>query len=274
MPDLQLQETRFGYRAGFTLQEIDLQIREASVLALIGPNGSGKTTLLQLLSGRLRPQAGRVLLNGRPLAHYTPRERAQRIAVISSEQYFQFPFSVREVVAMGRFPFLDRFQTMTDADWEIVEESLRLTQTEQFRNRTISDLSSGERQLVLIARAITQHPAILMLDEPNSHLDIGHQLAIFELLRRLNRRHSMTVIMVLHDLTAAATFSDRLALLNRGRLVQYGTPEEVVTEENIRTVYGARVKVHPSPAGGFPQVSFGRRTSQSSGDSQGPNPPS
>ncbi len=259
MPDLQLQHIGFQYPTGFSLQQIDLQIPEASILALIGPNGSGKTTLLQLLAGRLYPQTGGIFLDGRPLEDYTPRERAQRMAVISSEQYFQFPFPVEEVVAMGRFPFLNRFQSMTDRDWEVVEESMQLTETQPFRHRSISNLSSGERQLVLIARAIAQQPTILMLDEPNSHLDIGHQITIFELLRSLNERHSMSVIMVLHDLTAAAAFSDTVALLNQGSLIQCGTPEEVITEENIRAVYGARIRVRPSPEEGFPQVSFSRQ---------------
>ena len=258
MPDLQLRDIGFRYSSGFSLQHIDLQIPEASMLALIGPNGSGKTTLLQLLAGRLSRQTGSILLDGRPLEDYTPRQRARRMAVISSEQYFQFPFPVREVVAMGRFPFLNRFQPMTDRDREVVDESMRLTRTRQFRDRSISDLSSGERQLVLIARAIAQQPAILMLDEPNSHLDVGHQITIFELLRSLSERHSMSVIMVLHDLTAAAAFSDSVALLHQGSLIRCGTPQEVITEDNIQAVYGARVNVRSSPEEGYPQVSFSR----------------
>ena len=206
MPSLLLEKIDFNYGDTFRLEEIDLSIPEGSFLALIGPNGSGKTTLLQLMSGLLEPRSGRIALDGRPLDQLSRSQLARQMAVISSEQHFEFPFPVAEVVAMGRFPYLGRFEKLTPGDREIIDEALEWTQTLHLRDRPISQLSSGERQRVLIARAVAQKPSILMLDEPNVHLDLNHQIAIFRLLRRLNQESSVTVVVVLHDLTAAAVF--------------------------------------------------------------------
>ena len=256
-PAISLQQLSFSYRTQVVLQDITLEIPRQSHLALIGPNGSGKTTLLRLMSKALEPQRGTVLLDGQPLASYSARKLAQKLAVISSEQHFEFPFSVTDVVAMGRFPHLNRLERMSARDWEIVDEAMERTCLLDFRNRSISQLSSGEKQRVLIARAIAQQPSILMLDEPNAHLDINHQIAIFNLLRTLNRQHQMTVIVVLHDLSAAAAFCETMVLLHRGQVVRTGTPAEVITKEMIQQTYGAEVTVFPSPVGGSPQITFG-----------------
>lgn len=256
MPSLFVNGVSFRYPAGFALQDINLQIPEQSFLALIGPNGSGKTTLLRLMTNLMQPDGGQIHLNGRPVSDFRPRELAQQMAVISSEQFFEFPFPVLEVVAMGRFPYLGRFQRMSKQDRHMVEEALLMTQTNHLRQRPISQLSSGERQRVLIARAVAQNPSILMLDEPNAHLDISHQIGIFRLLQFLNQEQGMTIVVVLHDLTAAAVFCKSVALLHQGRLIKQGKPEEVITTEIIRSTYGADVFVYPSPLGGFPQITY------------------
>lgn len=258
MPPLCLEHVSFHYHTGFALEDISMEIPGKSFLALIGPNGSGKTTLLRLMTKLIQPDSGEILLNGKPVSEFGPREFARQIAVISSEQFFEFPFSVAEVVAMGRYPHLGRFQKMSSQDWQIVEEALQMTQTGHLKERSVSQLSSGERQRVLVARAIAQDPSILILDEPNAHLDINHQIAIFRLLQSLNQNHKMTIVVVLHDLTAAAAFCKSVALLHQGRLIKQGRPEEVITTEIIRTTYGAEVLVHPSPVGGFPQVTYAR----------------
>ena len=257
MSTLVLEQVTFQYDGAFALQDIDLSLPERSFLALIGPNGSGKTTLLQLMSGLLQAKSGRIILKNQPLRSFARRELARQIAVISSDQYFAFPFPVAEIVAMGRFPYLGRLQKLTSRDWQIVEEALHKTEIEHLKDRPISQLSSGERQRVLLARAVAQRPAILMLDEPNTHLDIHYQIAIFRLLQRLNREHAMTVVVVLHDLTAASAFCRTVALLSEGKLVKTGTPQEVITTETIRGIYQAEIEVHPSPTGGFPQISYG-----------------
>ena len=256
-PAISLQQLSFSYRTQPVLQGVSLEIPQRSLLALIGPNGSGKTTLLRLMSKVLRPQQGTILLHGRPLSSFSARDLARQLAVISSEQHFEFPFSVADVVAMGRFPHLNRLERMSDQDWTMVDEAMERTSVLHFRHRSISQLSSGEKQRVLIARAIAQQPSVLMLDEPNAHLDINHQIAIFNLLRTLNRQHQMTVIVVLHDLSAAATFCETMVLLHRGQIVRTGTPAEVITAELIQQTYGAEVAVFPSPLGGRPQIAFG-----------------
>ncbi len=258
MASLLLKQVGFHYQNGFSLQDIDLLIPEKSFLALIGPNGSGKTTLLHLMSGLLQPERGQISLENQPLTTFTRRELARRIAVISSLQYFEFPFPVADVVAMGRYPYLGRLQKLTGRDCQIVEEALHSTEIWHLKDRPISQLSSGERQRVLLARAVAQRPSILMLDEPNTHLDIHHQIAIFRLLQSLNEEHSMTVVVVLHDLTAASAFCQTVALLSEGKLIQTGTPTEVITTETIRSVYKADISVQPSPLGGFPQISYGK----------------
>jgi len=254
---ISLQQLSFSYRTQAVLQDITLEIPHQSLLALIGPNGSGKTTLLRLMSKVLQPQQGIILLHNRLLASFSARDLAQKLAVISSEQHFEFPFSVADVVAMGRFPHLNRLERMSHQDWKIVDEAMERTSVLHFRHRSISQLSSGEKQRVLIARAIAQQPSILMLDEPNAHLDINHQIAIFNLLRTLNRQHQMTIIVVLHDLSAAAAFCETMVLLHQGQIVRTGKPAEVITADLIQQTYGAEVAVFPSPVGGRPQIAFG-----------------
>lgn len=260
MSTLSIETVSFRYPSGFRLKDVSLHVPARSFLALIGPNGSGKTTLLQLMSGLLQPLGGAISLDGTPLDRFNARQLAKRVAVIPSEQYFEFPFPVAEVVAMGRFPHLGRFDRLRRTDWEKVGQALRVTETLYLKDRPISELSSGERQRVFIARAIAQEPSILMLDEPNAHLDIHHQIAIFQLLQSLTEKQGMTIVLVLHDLTAAAAFCRTLVLLHQGELVKEGTPEEVITADLLRRTYGAEVLVHPSPAGGYPQVSYWRKT--------------
>lgn len=254
---LRLEQVSFSYRTHPVLRDITLEIPRQSFLALIGPNGSGKTTLLRLMSKVLQPSTGKILLEGRPLSKFSARDLARQMAVIASDQHFEFPFSVADVVAMGRFPHLNRLQRLSSKDWEVVDQALGLTSTDHLRRRPISQLSSGEKQRVLIARAIAQQPSVLMLDEPNSHLDINHQIVIFNLLRSLNRQHQITVVIVLHDLTSAAAFCETITLIHEGKLVKTGTPKEVITAELIRQTYGAEVTVFPSPLGGFPHVAYG-----------------
>lgn len=253
---LKLEQIGFSYAGSPVLEDIDLEIAPQSFVALIGPNGSGKTTLLRIMSKVLQPHRGRVLLEGQPLSSLGARALARRVAVIGSEQSFEFPFLVRDVVAMGRFPHLSLLQRMSANDWRVVQRALEMTCVDSLAGRLISRLSSGEKQRVLIARAIAQQPSILMLDEPNAHLDINHQIAIFNLLRSLNRNQEMTIVVVLHDLTTAAAFCERVVLLHQGRIVKTGSPSEVITGKLIRATYGADVQVFPSPAGGYPQVAF------------------
>ncbi len=266
--NLQLDSVSFSYRDGFRLGKISLEIPSGSFLGLIGPNGSGKSTLIRLMSGELKPEAGSVLLENRPVSSFSPTELAQRMAVISAEQYFDFPFLVRDVVAMGRFPHLRRTERLQSGDEQVIEEVLHLTEAAPFADRPISHLSSGERQRVLIARALAQEPAVMLLDEPDAHLDLHHQLNVFRLLRRLNLERTISVVLVLHDLTAAAAFCRRLALLDRGMLIRAGEPGEVITPEVIHAVYGNDIMVYRNPVTNQPTVAIGAEPESSAGDSQ------
>ena len=256
MASLEVDKVSFQYLQGFSLHEVSLDIPTGSFLALIGPNGSGKTTLLRLMSKTLKPDTGSILLEGNSLQDFSSLELARKVAVIASEQHFDFPFLVRDVVSMGRFPHQARLERTSQRDRQIVDESLQMTQTEHLADRPVSSLSSGERQRVLVARALAQTPSILMLDEPTAHLDISHQIGTFRLLRQLNRSRGMTIITVLHDLTAAAVFCPKVVLLHQGRLIKQGSPSEVITPETILETYQTEVTVHPSPVGGFPQISY------------------
>ena len=254
---LTLDRVSFSYSTREILQGISLEIPRGAFWGIIGPNGSGKTTLMRVMSGILRPKMGIVYLNGTPLSRFNARSLALQIAVVGAEQSFDFPFRTREVVSMGRFPHLARFANLSKSDNAIVNEALRLTCTDSLSEQLISEVSSGERQRILIARTIAQQSPCLMLDEPSTHLDIQHQIGIFNLLRMLNREHGKTVIVALHDLTSAAAFCDRIALLHKGRIIKLGSPSEVITETMIRETYGVDVQVFPSPCGGFPQLAYG-----------------
>ena len=256
MTSLRFDQVSFQYPTGFALTQVNLEVSHQSFLAVIGPNGSGKTTLLRLMAKLLKPTSGNIYINQRPLEHLASRELAQQMAVISADQYFEFPFPVVDVVAMGRFPYLERFKRMSSLDWKIVDEALVMTQTDHLRDRPISQLSSGERQRVVLARALAQEPDFLVLDEPNAHLDINHQIGIFRLLQFLNEERGVSIIVVLHDLTAAGTFCREIALLHEGEIVKQGEPAEVITTEIIRDTYGADVLIHPHPVDGSPQIMY------------------
>ena len=256
MSTLSLKKVSFQYQTGFTLQQIDLQVSHQSFLAVIGPNGSGKTTLLRLITRLLKPSHGCISINQKSLEHFTSRELARRMAVISSDQHFEFPFSVVEVVSMGRYPYLGRFTRLSRSDRRVVDEALAMTKTSHLKDRPISQISSGERQRVLLARAVAQEPEILILDEPNAHLDINHQASIFRLLQFLNQKRGVSVIAVLHDLGAAAAFCQELILINNGKMIKRGKPTEVITTKIIHETYGTDVLVSQHPADGFPLVSY------------------
>jgi iron complex transport system ATP-binding protein len=256
---LDIRSVSHRFPAGFALEKISLEIPAGSFLGLIGPNGSGKTTLLRIMSRVIEPERGEVLLEGRPLHSYAPRELARKVAVIRAEQFFEFPFSVFEIVAMGRSPHLGRLQSLRSQDQAAIEEALDLTLLQELRERPISELSSGERQRVVIARALAQSPLILLMDEPEAHLDISHRIAVFQLLRRLHRERGMTIVVVLHDLAAAAAFCPSVAILSRGRLVTVGAAEEVMQPHTIREVYGEEVRVQSDPQTGFTSIGYGGR---------------
>ena len=233
---------------------LSLAIAPGESLGLIGPNGSGKTTLLRLLCGILQAERGEVLLAGRPVRSIPPRERARRVAIVPQESSLVFNFSVLEVVLMGRAPHLGLWGLERPADYAAARQALLQTDLESQEERPLGELSSGERQRALIARALAQEPRVLLLDEPTAFLDLRHRLQIHEILLRLNRQAGLTVVTVSHDLNLAARYSSRLAVLHRGRLAADGPPATVLTPGMVRTVYGTEAAVERDPATGAPYV--------------------
>jgi iron complex transport system ATP-binding protein len=238
----------------FGLEGIDLEIKRGEVFGIIGPNGSGKTTLLRTMAGILRPDRGALSLLGRPLASYGSLERARRLAYVPQESALTFPFTVQEVVLMGRYPYLGRLGFESRQDLEAARWALAVTETERFKGRLMAELSGGERQRVIIAMALAQEPDVLLLDEPTSFLDIKHQVKIQSLLVRLKEEKGLTVVSALHDLTMASTYFDRLCLLTGGRTVRIGPPSEVIEYQLIKDAYGTEVYIDINTVTGRPYI--------------------
>lgn len=249
-PLLSVKNVGYRVNGNSLLQEISLSARAGELVGLIGPNGAGKSTLLKLITGLLSATEGTITLAGAPLATYSRRQIAQNIAYVPQITALDFPFSVRQIVLMGRNPYLGRFTLETEHDRQIADRAMQRTQTSAFADRLVGTLSGGERQRVLIARALTQEPKLLLLDEPTANLDIQHQVRIFDLVVALVRQDGLAGIAAVHDLELAARFCDRLVLLHRGRICATGTPEDVLSAENIRTAYGIESRAYRDPVTG------------------------
>ncbi|MEN6371403.1 MAG: ABC transporter ATP-binding protein [Armatimonadota bacterium] len=246
-----------GYGAEPVLSGVTAEIAGGEFVGIVGPNGSGKTTLLRSVARVLKPSGGAVLIDGKEVFSIPPRELAREMGVVPQDTVPAFEFSALEIVLMGRAPHLRRFQSEGGRDLEIAEEAMRRTGTLKFADRPFSALSGGERQRVVIARALAQEPKVILLDEPTSHLDINYQFEIMGLARRLNRDEGITVLAVLHDLNLAAQYSDRLFMLSKGKIRTAGVPSDVLTVENVKSVYGVDVWVRKHPTSGRPYVISG-----------------
>jgi len=244
--NLSVRNVSFRYSDRFVLSNIDLDINHGSFTGLIGPNGSGKSTLLKILNGTLKPDTGSVTIGDTELTSIKKSWLAKIIACVPEETSIAFPFTCMEVVLMGRTPYLKRFEWEKKEDYAIAGKCLELTDTLEFKDRSVEELSSGEKQRVIIARALAQEPSVLLLDEPTSHLDINHQKEIFDLLKRLNKVTGLTIFTVLHDVNITSLYCDEIILINKGRIFLKGKPSEAITANNIKEVYGVNVKVSGS----------------------------
>jgi len=243
-----------GYYKEDVIKGVSLDIDSGDFIGIIGPNGSGKTTLLRLATRILYPSRGGIFFKGEDIFHMDLKEFCRMIAFVSQDISTDFSFTVKEIVMTGRIPHLKRLQFETKRDAEITEQALTLTNTSGFKDKRIDELSAGERQRVIIARSLSQEPVLLFLDEPTSHLDIGHQVQILDLLKKLNRRNNLTVVMILHDLNLASSYCNRIILLDNGAIYKQGRPEEVLTYRNIEAVYKTVVLVNNNPLTGKPNV--------------------
>jgi iron complex transport system ATP-binding protein len=258
MSGIEAKDIEFGYADAPLFEGLSVAVESGELVGLVGPNGSGKTTFLNLLSRALRPRRGTILLDGNDIAAHSARSLAQKIAVVPQESAFIFPFTVSEIVLMGRSPHIDSLLEREE-DVEIATEAMEMAGVAHLASRCVTNLSGGEKQGVLIARALAQRPAILLLDEPTAFLDIRHQVEIYEILTRLNHERGMTIIAVSHDLNLASQYCRRVLVFGKGEsemgeLMFDGPPGEAITAETLRDVYGAEVVVRTDSQTGRPFV--------------------
>ncbi|MGA1822158.1 MAG: ABC transporter ATP-binding protein [Thermoplasmatota archaeon] len=241
---LSIRDLHFSYGNGSeVLKGIDLDLSTGDLLGIIGPNGSGKSTLLGCMSGVRPIERNRVYLKGRDIRELRRRDIARIMAVLPQERAVGFDFRVNEIVSMGRYPYMGRFEFGGTEHEAVVEKAMKYADVWKFRDKRFSNLSGGEKQRVNIARSLAQEPELLLLDEPTKDLDIRHALDILGLVESKNRDEGLTVAVVLHDLNLAARFCRRIAVMKEGRLVSAGEPREILTSRMIRDVFGVRARV-------------------------------
>ncbi|MEM1766418.1 MAG: ABC transporter ATP-binding protein [Candidatus Bathyarchaeia archaeon] len=238
----------FSYKSVPALENVNFELNPSEILSLLGPNGSGKSTLLKCIDGILRPHCGVVYINGAAASAMKAKDLSKVMGYVPQNIGSSvFPFTVFDVVLAGRKPYIG--WNISDKDIEVVAETLKLLGIENMASRHFNELSGGEQQKVIIARALAQQPKILLLDEPTSNLDIKHQLEVLDLIRNLSRSMGISVIMAMHDLILASRFSDKVFMLKSGRIFAAGAPEVVINEENIMAVYGVKARVYKLSSG-------------------------
>ena len=237
MNPIEVRGLKYSYNRYMVLDGVDLDVREGEILGILGPNGCGKTTLLKNLNKNLTPTGGCVMLDGTDLDTMVKRDIAKSVAVVPQTNEIRFSFSVREIVAMGRMPFQSMMGGETREDSRIVDDAIEKVGLSAMKDRHINTMSGGERQRVMIARALAQTPKILLMDEPTLHLDINTQFEALDLVHDLSRESDLTVVIVSHDLPMVARYCDKIAMIHDHRVMCCGTPEEVLTPDNMRTVF-------------------------------------
>ena len=253
---LNVQNISISYGSGEVISDVSFNLERGRIVAVLGANGAGKTTLLKSLNGALALTKGSILLNEKPLETYSRREIAHRIAVVAQENETKFPVTVLEFVLSGRFAHGGVFGWETDEDISIARNSLNLCDLKGFEDRFMNQLSGGERQRVVFARAIATQARVLLLDEPTANLDLSHQAMMFRLVRERCDCCESTAVVITHDLNLAAQFADEILLLKQGKTVAKGTPQEVLTADNLRKVFDVEVFLDGHPGSGKPRITM------------------
>jgi iron complex transport system ATP-binding protein len=253
---IEVDSISFRYHEDWVLQDVSFRLEKGEFVGVIGPNGSGKTTLLRILYGFLAPEKGEIFFELTPMKNMSRMNIAKKIAVVAQETHLLFPFTVLETVLMGRSPYLGNLIFESQKDLEIAKKAMEWTNILPFSGRPMDELSGGERKRVFIARALAQEPEVILLDEPTANLDIHHQIDFLNLILTLNRERGLTIVMASHDMNMASEFCDRLILLQRGMIYKTGSPREVITRENIKSVYGCEVWIDQHPVSGMPRISL------------------
>jgi iron complex transport system ATP-binding protein len=250
---LQIEHLCGGYKT-FRMEDVSFNLAKGDFAGIIGPNGSGKSTLMKLLLGDIKRSRGKMMLDGKDLSHMPVGEKARKIAVVT-QRIEETSMTVLEYVMLGRLPYREMFQFFDrKEDLAKAKRYMELTGVLKYSDYPLSSLSGGERQLAAMARALTQEPDLLLLDEPTSQLDISHQVQILDLVRMLNCELGLTVLMIIHDLNLASTYCNRLILLREGRLFTQGIPADVLQYQIIEEVYNTVVVTRPNPVTGRPTV--------------------
>lgn len=240
---LEAKNLKFRYGKKSVLDGVSFNVKKGEFISIIGPNGSGKSTLLKTLNNIYNPWKGKILIDGKNIKNFRQKKIAKIMALVLQDSNIDYEFTVEEIILMGRHPHKGRFEKEDGDDYKIIEESLEMTNTTYLRNRIITEISGGERQRVMIAKALAQKPKIILLDEPTSNLDINHQIEILKLLKDMNKQNGTTIILVIHDINLAIRYSDKVIMLNEGKILDMGKPEEVITRENIEKVYNMKVNI-------------------------------
>lgn len=251
---LKLDKLSGGYHKEPIVKDVSFEINKGDFVGIVGPNGSGKTTLLRLLTKVLPYNQGQMFFKEKNIAQISLKEFSKEVSYVSQNTLIDFPFTVLEIALLGRIPHLGRLDLETKKDISIAENALALTDSLGLKHKRIDELSFGERQRVVIAKALAQEPVLLFLDEPIAHLDISHQVQVLDLLKKLNHKNNLTIVMIIHDLNLAAEYCDRIILFDQGKIFKEGTPREVLTYQNIEAVYKTVVVVNNNPISNKPYV--------------------
>jgi iron complex transport system ATP-binding protein len=255
-PSINVNNLSHSFGETLVLKNISFQVPQRDFFIIIGPNGSGKTTLMKVLSGILKPQNGVLKILNHPIDQYHRKDLARTIAFVPQMTFADFPFTVTEIVLMGRSPYLGILGLEQENDLEVANQAIAFTGLEHLAHRKLDQLSGGEQQRVYIARAICQEPDIILLDEPTASLDLAYQVRIMDLMEKLKTEKGITVVMVSHDVNLAAMYADHLMLLHEGQVVCQGLPDEVLTYKTLEETYGCTLLVDESPLGNFPRVTL------------------
>lgn len=254
-----VEDVSFSIQEKRIISDIYFQAEPGQITGVIGPNGSGKSTLLKNIYRVHKPEAGKIMLDHEEMAMMSVKKKAQQMAVVSQDSSGLFDFSVREIVLMGRAPHKKMLESDTQEDGDIADEALQKVGMAEYGNRSITTLSGGEKQRVMVARALAQQAKVLILDEPTNHLDIHHQLQLMDLVQTLD----ITVVTALHDLNIAAGYCDFIYVMDHGEIVAHGTPEEVLTEATLQEVFRVNTNIIQHPVTGKTHITFLSSTSLS-----------
>lgn len=254
MYPVEVKKLSHSYDTTLILKDVSLKVNKGDFAGIVGPNGSGKTTLVKNIMRTLTPDKDTVFLSGEDVRSLSTKNLAKVLGAVPQTNVIEYDFSAHDIVLMGRAPHIGRFKRESENDYKIVEAAMRKTDTWHFKDRSVKELSGGERQRVIIARALAQEPDVLVLDEPVTHLDIKHQIGLMELTKDLCQEKGITVIAILHDLNFAISYCDHVMLVHDGEVIKSGKPINILTEENIKSVYDIDVCIVAHPKTGKPYI--------------------